>query len=370
MSQPKTSKELAQRIDPVYYRRRHPLRRARFLLGAGLTGAAALWIAASFALSGEAIYVRGGMAAAHAPLAAACRSCHSEAFAAVSDGSCLSCHGAGPHVPPRAALPEPACATCHREHGGRALLAEVADGHCNACHRSHRGVTSIEDHVQFERAPLDQHLRFNHRGHLAKDLLEGPLACADCHVPQPGGRDFQPIRFENHCARCHRERLDPDVGEEVPHGVQPQKLRDWAAAVLLRRLLEDPALKGVRGSATPGRAPNAPPDWASGLAARTDSALKALLTPGRGCLLCHDGDAERIVTPMVPLNWLPRARFDHKTHRSEPCAACHGAEGNTEARAVDVPGIQSCRACHGEGRASASCATCHVYHPPDVAAWR
>ncbi len=259
MSQPKSSKELAQRIDPVYYRRRHPLRRVRFLLGAGLTAGAALWIAASFALSGEAIYVRGGMAAAHAPLADTCSRCHTEAFAAVCDGSCLSCHGAGPHVPLGETPPEPRCATCHAEHQGRARLAEVADGHCNACHLRHRGVTSIEDHVQFERAPLDQNLRFSHRGHLAKDLINGPLACADCHRPQPDGRDFRPIRFEEHCARCHRERLDPDVGGQVPHGIQPPQLGDWAAAVLLRRLLDDPLTTGARGSATPGRPPPAPP---------------------------------------------------------------------------------------------------------------
>ncbi len=371
MAEPKSTKDLAQRIDPVYYRHRHPLRRARFLLGAGLCAAAALWVLGSFALSSEGIYVRGKMAAAHAPLADECSRCHTEAFAAVRDDSCLACHGAGPHVPLGEMPPEPQCGTCHAEHGGRARLAEVADGHCNACHMRHRAVTSIGNHVQFERAPREQHLRFNHRDHLSEALLGGPLACADCHRPQPDGRDFRPIRFEEHCARCHGERLDPEVGEEVPHGVQPPRLLDWATAVLLRRFLEDPALAGAaRPSAAPGRAPEAPPDWTSTLRARADAALKALLTPGRGCLLCHDGDAQRIVPPEVPSNWLPKARFDHKTHRVERCQTCHGAESTTTAYALELPGIQICRNCHGEGRAAGTCTTCHAYHPPDAAAWR
>ena len=368
MEKPKSTKELAQRIDPFYHRARHPLRRARLLLGLSLCGAAALWIAASFAFSGEGIYVRGGVSAAHAPLGQDCRRCHTEAFADVCDGSCLACHGAGPHVPLSKGIPEPLCARCHAEHEGKPRLAAVADGHCNGCHEQHRHVTSIENHVQFERAVEDQHIRFNHRKHLAPALIGGPLACADCHVPQPDGRDFRPIRFEEHCAKCHRERLDPDIGTEVPHGIQPPRLKDWATAILLRSFLENPAL------ATPprraGTAPEAPPDWTSVLRDRADAALRSLLTPGRGCLLCHDGDAERIVPPVIPSNWLPKARFDHKTHRVERCADCHSAEGNVDAREVDVPGIQICQKCHGEGKASAACATCHAYHPADAAAWR
>jgi predicted CXXCH cytochrome family protein len=309
------------------------------------------------------------MSRAHEPLRDRCDACHAEAFGGVRDAACLACHGAGPHVPAGKAPRDPACATCHADHGGRARLVEVADGHCNACHDGHRSVTSIGNHVQFERAERDQHLRFNHREHLASDLLGGPLACVDCHEPQPDARDFARIRFDAHCARCHRERLDPDVGDEVPHGVQPPRLLDWARAVFVRRFVEDPALAAPRRGAVAGRAPEAPPDWTSAVLARTDAALDALLAPGRGCLLCHDGDALRIVPPEIPSNWLPKARFDHKTHRVEPCQSCHKAEGTAEARTVDLPGVQTCQKCHGAG-APADCATCHAYHPPDPSAWR
>jgi hypothetical protein len=368
----KTTKDLAQRIDPGYHRRRHPLRRLRLLLSVGLAGASAAWVAASFAFSGEAIYVRGGMARAHAGLADACARCHVEAFAPALDAACLGCHAAGPHVAEGESPGDPRCGTCHAEHGGRARLAEVADGHCNACHTSHRAITSIADHSQFERAPLDQHLRFNHRAHLATDLLGGPLGCADCHRPQPGARDFDPIRFEAHCARCHAERLHPELKDAVPHGVEPARLRDWAAATLVRAFLEDPALAASpsRPNAAPGRSPGAPPDWTATLRATTDAALDVLLTPGRGCLLCHEGDRERIVPPEIPSEWLAKARFDHRTHRAEACGRCHRAESTTDAQAVDLPGVQSCHACHREGGAPSACATCHPYHPRDAAAWR
>lgn len=371
MSEPRKTKDLAQRIDPTYFRHGHPLRRARLLLSAGLCAAGVLWVAASFALSDEAIYARGGVSEAHALLAERCDRCHVEAFGAVRDPSCLACHRAGPHVPEGKTPRDPACASCHAEHGGRARLAEVGDAHCNLCHEGHRDVTSFADHMQFARTPRDQHLRFSHRGHLVADLVGGPVACADCHKPQPGGRDFLPIRFDEHCARCHRERLDPDVGAEVPHGVEPARLAEWAAATFVKRFLEDPALVGAgRPSAVPGRAPPTPPDWTAALRARTDAALAALLTPGRGCLLCHEGDAQRIVKPEIPWSWLPKARFDHKTHRVERCETCHHADNNTEASFVDVPGVETCRHCHGPGGATATCVTCHAYHPLDAASWR
>jgi len=372
MKAKKSTKDLAQRIDPAYYRSRHPLRRLRLFLSAGLVAAGALWIAASFALPDEGIYVRGGMARAHAPLADRCESCHDRAFAAVRDGACRACHVVGAHVPAEKTPPDPRCGTCHADHGGRVRLAEVADGHCNACHKRHRSITSIENHSQFERAPRDQHIRFNHRNHLAADLQQGPLRCVDCHRPQPDARDFEPISFDKHCARCHRERLDPDVGDEVPHGFQPDQLSSWASAVFVRRFLEDPALAipPSRPNATPARPPEPPPGWAKRLADATEAALAALLTPGRGCLLCHDGDRDRIIPPEIPSNWFPKARFDHKTHRLEQCEACHSADSNTEAMAVDLPGVQSCRKCHGGGGAPTACATCHGYHPPDPSSWR
>lgn len=368
----KSSKDLAQRIDPGYHRRRHPLRRLRLLLSVAFVAAGGAWIAASFALSGEGIYVRDGMSRAHATLADECSRCHVQAFSATFDAACLPCHGAKAHVPPGKEPLDPSCGTCHAEHQGRVRLADVADGHCNACHTSHRGITSIEDHAQFQRQPRDQHLRFNHRAHLATGLLGGPLACADCHRPQPDTRDFEPIRFDAHCARCHSERLHPEIGDAVPHGVDPARLREWAMAAFVRAFLEKPSLLDPpsRPNAAPGRAPGAPPDWTATLAARTDAALDALLTPGRGCLLCHDGGKERIVPPEIPSKWLPKARFDHKTHRAEACGNCHRAESNTEALAVDLPGVQSCHQCHHQGGAPAACATCHPYHPRDAHAWR
>lgn len=368
----RSTKDLAQRIDPGYHRHRHPLRRLRLLLSVGLVAASALWVVASFGFAGEGIYVRDGVARAHGPVAAACSRCHAEAFAPVLDAACLLCHRVNAHVPAGKPPPDPRCGTCHAEHQGRTLLAEVADGHCNACHASHRTITSIEDHSQFSREPRDQRLRFNHRAHLAGDLLQGPLRCVDCHRPQPDGPGFAPIRFLAHCARCHAERLHPELQDAVPHGVDLARLREWATAAFVKAFLEDPRLAEPpsRPNAAQGRAPGAPPDWTATLRAKTDAALDALLTPGRGCLLCHERSAEGIVRPEIPADWMPTARFDHKTHRARACDGCHRAETVTEAQTVDLPGIRSCQECHGEALAPATCATCHPYHPRDAAAWR
>jgi len=368
----KTTKDLAQRIDPGYHRHRHPLRRLRLLLSVGLVAASAVWVVASFGFAGEGIYVRGGMSRAHEPIADKCSRCHADAFTPVADAACLSCHTVGPHRPAGKSPPPPRCGACHVEHQGRTLLAEVADGHCNACHVSHRAITSMEDHAQFPRTPRDQHLRFNHRAHLADDLLQGPLKCGDCHRPRADSPDFAPIRFATHCARCHVERLHPDLKDAVPHGVDLPRLREWATAAFVRAFLEDPRLvePPSRPHAAPGRSPGAPPDWTAALRAKTDAALDTLLTPGRGCLLCHDRNAQGIAPPEIPSNWMPMASFDHKPHRAEACEGCHRAETVAEAQTVDLPGVQSCQECHHDGGAPTSCASCHPYHPPDAAAWR
>jgi len=367
MARRKTSRERAQRLDPAYFRRWHPVRRARFVASAVLCGAAALWIAGSFAFSGEGIYLRGGFADAHRPLQDRCDACHVEAFGPVTDPTCIKCHAGGPHVPLGQKPAEPACASCHAEHGGRAHLGDVEDKFCNTCHERHRNVTSLDDHVQFQRRVRDQHIHYSHRVHLAPGLSAEPLRCEDCHRPRPDGRDFEPVSFDAHCARCHRDRLDPDVGQEVPHGEQPAQLEEWALALFLDAFLADESLAAE--TARPGRRGEAPV-WATALRTRTEAAMNALLTPGRGCLLCHEGDRQAIVPPEIPSEWLPNARFDHKTHRKHGCGTCHRAELNAAAEAVDVPGVEVCRRCHGPEAADSRCVGCHGYHPPDRTAWR
>lgn len=338
MAKPKTTKDLAQRIDPQYHRRRHRLRLARLCLSWAAVGLPGLWLAVAWAAGDASPYLPGRVATSHALFEEDCARCHAERFGPVRDASCLDCHAEGPHVPPGKGR-DPACASCHAEHRGREALATVADAHCNECHDGHAGITSFADHRDFAPKPREQLLRFPHDKHLKPDLVEGPLDCGACHVPEAG--NFAAIAFDAHCGRCHQERIDkPLAAETVPHGFQPDAIRDWVAAVYVRRT-----------------------DASREALARAEAAAGALFEEGRGCLLCHVTEGSRIAEPRVPRSWMNRARFRHETHRFEQCSKCHDMRGNASAEALGLPGIATCRECHREDGARTSCVTCHPYHP-------
>jgi hypothetical protein len=373
MASNKTQKELAQRIDPTYHRGLHGMRRLRFFLSLGFVVAAAAAVAASWASGRRTAFSNGGMSRAHAFIERDCAKCHTEAFGSVSRTACLACHVTAPHVPADRGA-DPACTSCHVEHKGRAHLHVVEDAHCNACHAEHKGVEDLASHVEFRVPEHDQHMRFDHERHMRRDLVDGPLACASCHVPDATGAHFRPIRFAAVCARCHTDRLSGDVPAAVPHGLQPGALRDWIEGAFLREMRADGRLADDPANPMPGAGATRVPPWAEASAKRTDAALAALATPGkaRGCLLCHvldqadgpPGVLERtIARPDVPPNWYAKARFDHAAHRFTDCATCHDMARNRSAETLDLPKVAVCRDCHHEAGAATTCVTCHPYHP-------
>lgn len=363
-AKPLKTKELAQRIDPVYYRNWHRLRRARFLLSVGAFLAAALWLAIAYARGDRTVYASGPVNSSHRLLGEDCGRCHTEGFGPIYDAACYVCHEVGPHAPP--GRRDPACAGCHAEHRGRERLTDVADGHCNNCHADHRGITSFGNHAQFRPRPREQHLKFNHAAHLDPGLVEGPLECGSCHWDQADARDFAPIRFDLHCARCHTDRLGPEEGVEVPHGLQPERLRAWVASVYVGRIEETQPRDPV-----PGHGAARAPAWTAEIEERTTRDLQALLQEGRGCLVCHVARDGLILRPRIPTNWLPRARFDHKPHRFEACATCHDMAKSTAADDLVLPPRHVCAECHKEGGAPTNCASCHSYHAlGHSGAWR
>ncbi|MEI9927133.1 MAG: cytochrome c3 family protein [Sphingomonas sp.] len=73
------------------------------------------------------------------------------------------------------------------------------------------------------------------------------------------------------------------------------------------------------------------------------------------------------------MRYLQHGWFDHAAHRTEACASCHDARMSANASDLLLPGIKTCRTCHG-GEAStakvpSSCAMCHSYHPAEGAPW-
>lgn len=362
MSEPKTPNEPAPRVDLTYFRRWHWLRVARVVATIVLLGIAAFWVIGASALRNKTIYANGPVSPGHSFIEERCGSCHTEGFRQIYDASCLQCHAAAvglPHVPAGRGR-DPACSVCHPEHRGGTLLSAVENKHCNECHEAHSGIRSLETHIWFRPQPRDQHLRFNHLKHLDIDLVGGPLECDACHVV--AGRNFGPIRFEEHCVRCHKETVSADLDIVVPHGFQIDALRDWIAAVYVREWLGKRSDEIDPGKSVPGRG-GGPPDWALALEARTQATQAALFRPGRGCLLCHVAEGSRILTPEVPDRWLPRARFDHQTHRFQSCDRCHDLRESKSADVLALPRVETCRACHHKHGARARCVTCHPFHP-------
>lgn len=357
----KKTKTIAQRIDPTYFRNWHWLRRSRFFLSLVLVALAL--VGAAIAYAQETPFMNGPVSAAHKYFEADCAKCHEESFSSVNDETCRSCHHAlGQHVEDDA---DPACGTCHSEHRGQAALWDVKDAHCNACHQDHAGIESFATHVEFKPEPRKQHLKFNHDMHLKADLQDGPLECASCHQGQPDGRDFKPVSFAEHCAKCHTDYLDPaTLNEKVPHGLQPVAVKDWISAAYLRAMRTKGEIREEATPAAPGAGAAALPSWLKVLEERTAAEYGALFGKnGRSCLICHELDGNAIERPDVPTNWLAKARFDHKTHRIEKCASCHDMAGSTTADELRLPGVKSCAKCHAEDSgARASCVTCHGFH--------
>ena len=97
------------------------------------------------------------------------------------------------------------------------------------------------------------------------------------------------------------------------------------------------------------------------------NALEALMTP---CLKCHELDASR--ARMAPVRIaepvMSRSIFNHAPHITDTtCESCHGGVRTSKfATDVNVPGVAECRTCHKPSQVSATCATCHVYHPPSA----
>jgi len=356
MAKERTTRELAQRIDPTYFRRGHFLRRWRYCFSVGLTALCALWIALAALFGNEGVYAAGRVSTAHALFGADCQQCHVDRFSPVRDSSCLPCHNVGSHDPETGS--DPACAYCHVEHRGRKRLrASVDDAFCSGCHLEHKGIGSFDDHIEVTTGPRDQHLIFSHHAHLEPDLKQGPLQCASCHQPDDTG-GFRPPDFDAHCAKCHTDRVDADTKVAVPHGQPIAELKTWLIQHYLRTM-------GVpdREKTLPGKG-REPPAWRDALLERADTALEGLLRPGAGCLLCHTQTSEKgeIKPPVIPDRWMPNARFNHHKHRSESCASCHDVSRGKSSTELHLPKLLNCRACHHRTGAPQNCITCHLFH--------
>jgi pSer/pThr/pTyr-binding forkhead associated (FHA) protein len=371
-----------------------------------LTLIAALLIVA-LALIGEVIqpgkqsaFMPGGVSSAHSrardangnSIANDCRACH-DPWRGVTDNRCTACHGPKAHSERQTNAP--ACMDCHPEHRANPkLAATLAASQCVTCHGNLRAhikgseppsiaekVSSFAgDHPEFDVRADPDTLRLNHKLHLRPQGLPNAsgvkeaLTCASCHklvATREGKYDPAPIKFEQHCQRCHRLTFDPRFPDtEVPHGGDPGLTYGFIITTYAgSRDIIGKSPEEIRRIIT-GKS-QVTPDASALLNASQVIKVK--------CSLCHevrrDEAQQRFVAtpPVIPTQWLTRADFTHTQHRQIDCEKCHqGVRDSFNTSDVLMPKKKDCVECHGPQNirvalagttVSSGCTSCHrEYH--------
>ena len=234
----------------------------------------------------------------------------------------------------------------------------------------------------------NSNLRFDHAAHLNSDGIVAPegrrvIACTDCHVAEPGGAGMLPISMDDHCSSCHTLSFDPDEPDRsVPHG-DPEAVLQVLIEYYSARLLgtdPDAAEQRVR---RPGRKlSRADRDKAAAEARVQALAVATDLFERRACVNCHEvtkaGENAELPWVVQPVRltaaFFPQASFSHSAHDTEvtSCDGCHNASDSDDASDVLMPGIDTCRDCHGSsvarrndaGQTPSTCIMCHRFHVP------
>jgi hypothetical protein len=223
--------------------------------------------------------------------------------------------------------------------------------------------------------------------------------------PMTGRELMVPVKFANACAGCHSLAFDKRLREGVPHD-KPEVVVAFLAQKYSQYISVHPA--ELREVAYPdreitGKAPVTrqsaltPSQWiAERMAvaeellwhktcaqchsitmtplpdaqlgrwdAATHSAPSAQIVRGNEFALVIHGKLPTVSPANITSRWMPHAKFDHEAHRPFTCVSCHAkAATSTESSEILLPGIETCRRCHGTGagHAESSCFECHTYH--------
>jgi len=341
----------------------------------------------------------GPIHAVHASIGADCSACHVVAFERVPDAACTECHSVARHVAPPATdvLGASRCASCHLEHNEPPQLVNQHQALCADCHAgldADSGRNSAADfldaHPEFRvtllQTPAESNLKFDHAKHLDAAGIVTPegrrvIECAACHVPEPGGARMLPISMVEHCSGCHTLAFDPDEPTRtLPHGAPADVLQTLIEYYSARLLGADPDAVEQR-LRRPGQAlTRGERDRAAAEARVQAMTVAADLFERRACANCHvvskrdDAAATpwEVATVTLTSAFLPRANFSHAAHQTDvtSCDSCHHASTSSSAADLLIPGIETCRNCHGSGIASrndaqqtpSTCVMCHSFH--------
>ena len=404
------------------------------------------------AFHADSLWSSGSLSSSHAGLGMDCQSCHTEAFVAVPDSSCVACHeDVHDHADPKRLIlakaplnwdgkmsrkiaesfsrPEGRCVECHTEHEGAGPMEDTKQQFCSSCHTDmNKRLTDTKianagdfgtAHPQFkpevitangspptrERISLDQKpvedsgLKFPHDVHLSRTNGVARMAggmgkqfgfgqaldCKDCHVKTADGVQFKPIDMEQSCAMCHSLGIEKigDTVRTLRHGDPKMVVADIRAFYRAGGPYRVRTQQVMEGRKRPGDYARSQPYYAyfgSVNYSRADSAIRSVFSKGGACYDCHTV----IAPPAGSDNWqvqkvhqtsrfMMKGWFDHAAHDTETCSSCHAAKKSGNASELLLPGIKTCRTCHG-GEASnadvpSSCAMCHSFHADDGAPW-
>ncbi len=331
-------------------------------------------------------------------------------------GRCVDCHTEHEGAGPMPATAQRFCTDCHSDMNARLTDTRIANaGDFGTAHPQFRPRVAVlpGDPPTFRRAtwspdlrqnaglvfPHDDHL--NRRGgvaQMARRLGIGrALECSSCHQPTEDGVRFQPVDMERDCQQCHSLALETIGGvvRTLRHGEPAQVAADIYAFYRSTgppRPLGSNTVAPLTWNAVGRRRPG---DFALGgtqalyrraqvaRPARADAAVRAVFSRGGVCAECHviappiRGNAAWRVTPVFQQSrYMTGGWFDHGPHEQEQCSDCHAAGRSDNAGDLLIPGIATCRDCHGgEGSDSdvpSGCAMCHEYHadPAGGAPWQ
>ena len=323
-------------------------------------------------------------------------------------GRCVDCHteheGAGP-------MPQTAqrfCTECHDGLSTRLTDTRIGDaGDFGTAHPQFRprvatapGATPRFERITWTQGIQDRNgLKFPHNTHLSRTGgvarmgqnlgMGAALECADCHRPTADRVRFQPVDMERDCAQCHSLTFETvnGVRRSLRHGEPGQVVADLYAFYRSTPPTRPLELGGMARRRPGGFAERQVYDVyfreTQVRPTRAADAVRAVFSRGGACYDCHTvfaparGSTDWRVMPVhQTARYLTNGWFDHEPHREEECSTCHLAERSGAGTDLLLPGIATCRECHGgEGSRAdvpSSCAMCHEYHAGDRpgAPWR
>jgi predicted CXXCH cytochrome family protein len=347
----------------------------------------------------------------HRLLAKDCASCHAVPFEKVSNSTCKDCHKVSSHrldIHANQNHEKLECTNCHMEHRGSEGLIVREEALCVSCHKDISKVKSdahadnvssfsnhpdfkvtlflTEDKVNLSEAKDSNTLKFNHKVHL-DGAINGPerkerLECASCHKLNEDKKNYQSIKFESSCERCHSlefSKLAPNV--KVPHA-KPDEVYSFLLRFYANQALEkEGSSVGEKGRFIPSALDKRNLEL---FFIRKDVKEKAReieheLFTKTSCAVCHtvnklpensisdDHSAFKVVDPENRESWFRGTAFDHSAHLNTQCMDCHkGVNTSKDTSDVLLPGVKGCKECHGDQdhtkKVSSTCVSCHPYH--------